>query len=87
MSAWGRTARRSGWAASRDLDLDVAVTWDEEVLVLDEEEFIAHSVELGYPSELQDQARKACGEVLSRVAGGVPPFDGRHVAVAAGWGV
>jgi hypothetical protein len=48
-----------------DLDLDVSVRPDGCATLLDEEEFVAHQAQYGYPRELSDQARRAAAEVMA----------------------
>lgn len=61
-----------------DLDLDVVV-WNEghegRVELVDEDEFDLHRIELDYPQELVEGARRAGGDVLSRAAAGAAPFS------------
>ena len=64
-----------------DLDLDVTVSWDGRMEVLDEDEFIAHAGAYGYPDSIQSQARAACLEVQSLLASNAGPFDGRHAVM------
>lgn len=61
-----------------DLDLDVVRRVDGSVFVDDEDEFAEHTVELGYPSDVVDAARRSCDAVLAAVSGWDAPFDGRH---------
>ncbi len=67
------------WSDSKvtmvDLDLDVARYLDGRVEVLDEEEFAAHQVELGYPSHIVDRARTTTAAVFLDVQARRPPFD------------
>lgn len=67
-----------------DLDLDVVVTWEGKVQVLDEDEFLEHAVSFGYPEDLQDQALKSCKEVQALLAEWAAPFDGQHLEMF-GW--
>jgi len=68
-----------------DLDLDVALTWEGEMVVLDEDEFAEHSVSLGYPASLIEHARQACQEVQDRIVTGASPFGGDHVGLTQEW--
>jgi hypothetical protein len=61
-----------------DLDLDVIRKVDDEVFVDDEDEFIEHQVELGYPGEVIAAATRACDWVRTAVTQRRPPFDGSH---------
>jgi uncharacterized protein len=60
-----------------DLDFDV-IAWTKAlgggVELVDEDEFEQHRVELDYPVDLQDNARRAAADVLARVRRGEPPF-------------
>lgn len=66
------------WEGARvrqiDLDLDVVRTIDGAVDVLDEDEFLAHQVQLGYPPDLVSQARTAADRVADMLRRGVEPF-------------
>jgi len=68
-----------------DLDLDVALTWEGEMVVLDEDEFAEHSVSLGYPPSVIDHALRACEEVQRRVISRAAPFGGEHARLAEEW--
>jgi protein associated with RNAse G/E len=61
-----------------DLDFDV-VAWTPtkggHVELVDEDEFEQHRVELDYPVELQDGARRAAADVFARVQRGEAPFN------------
>lgn len=57
-----------------DLDLDIMLRSDGSTLILDEDEFAAHQVELGYPGRLVDAARAATARVYLDVVNGVAPF-------------
>ena len=60
-----------------DLDFDV-IRWNAArgggVELVDEDEFEAHRVELGYPEDLQLSARKAAADVLGRTDRAEFPF-------------
>lgn len=56
-----------------DLDLDVALTWDGDVVVLDEDEFAERSP--GYPGDVVQAARLATAEVVRKLTGRQSPFD------------
>jgi uncharacterized protein len=58
-----------------DLDLDVVRTWDGDVELLDEDEFVEHSHRFGYPAEIIESARRSASELLVQVRERVPPFD------------
>ncbi|MBT8240848.1 MAG: DUF402 domain-containing protein, partial [Acidimicrobiia bacterium] len=53
-----------------DLDLDVAVSPDGEMSVLDEDEFADHQVRFGYPDELVIGAEAAAEYVRSAIEAG-----------------
>ena len=57
-----------------DLDLDVAMTWDGEVVVLDEDEFAERRG--GYPDDVVERALAATDEVVRAMAARAYPFDG-----------
>jgi protein associated with RNAse G/E len=59
---------------SIDLDLDVVRRWDGTVEVLDEDEFDEHRIELGYPAEVVELARRSCADVTAEISAGREPF-------------
>lgn len=64
-----------GWEVSTvDLDLDVILTRDGHLFVDDEDEFELHQVELGYPREVIELARRSCEWVHDALARGIEPF-------------
>jgi len=67
---------------SVDLDLDVVRRLDDTVFIDDEDEFVEHQVELGYPAEIIALAENACAEVARLVEKWEPPFD---EATHVGW--
>jgi uncharacterized protein len=73
------------WADGRvrqvDLDLDVVRGLDGSVQVLDEDEFVMHRAQLGYPAALVDGARAAADHAVDLLRRGVEPFGG----VACDW--
>lgn len=77
---------KNGEVSVVDLDLDVAMTWAGEVVVLDEAEFGENSARLGYPEQLIVEARRTCQDVRELLVAGAPPFDGRHLGLAEEWG-
>ncbi len=68
-----------------DLDLDV-VRWTAakggHVELLDDDEFEEHRIALGYPDQLQADARRAAADILDRVTRAEPPFT---LEAAAPW--
>jgi protein associated with RNAse G/E len=58
-----------------DLDLDVIWWTDQTPQVVDEDEFLDHSVRMGYPAEVIERARAAVDEVLSMIEARAFPFD------------
>jgi protein associated with RNAse G/E len=58
-----------------DLDLDVSWYTDDAPDVLDEDEFLAHSDTMRYPSDVIEQARAAVGDVLELIRQRAFPFD------------
>jgi len=67
---------------SVDLDLDVVRRTGGTAYVDDEDEFLEHTVTLGYSEELVDLARSTCEAVLASVRSGAAPYDG---ATSARW--
>lgn len=63
-----------GTAQMIDLDLDIRLNWDGTAVILDEDEFAAHQVELGYPDKLIDAARTTTARVYLDATNGVAPF-------------
>jgi len=61
---------------SIDLDLDVVQRWDGTVDLVDQDEFEAHQLELGYPPEIITLAEESAERVYAAVAAGHPPYDG-----------
>ena len=57
-----------------DLDLDVILMRDGSLVLDDEDEFDVHRVELGYPLDLVDLARRTADEVLAAIWDGAEPF-------------
>jgi predicted RNA-binding protein associated with RNAse of E/G family len=68
-----------------DLDFDIVV-WNAAkgggVVLVDEDEFEQHRVELDYPVDLQENARRAAADVFARAQRGDAAFA---VATAAPW--
>jgi protein associated with RNAse G/E len=58
-----------------DLDLDVLVFPDGRTKVVDEDEFLEHSVRMGYPPDVIEQARRAVDELVALAREGQFPFD------------
>lgn len=58
-----------------DLDLDVIVQTDFSYQILDADEFEDHARVFGYPREVQDSARAALSEIISRVESRQFPFN------------
>lgn len=64
-----------GWEVSTvDLDLDVVLTREGHLYVDDEDEFELHQVQLGYPGDVIDLARRSRDWVHAAIAGGIEPF-------------
>lgn len=67
------------WSEDRvtmvDLDFDVVRKRDGSVMLVDEDEFEAHSVAYGYPDELVELARSAAATVFDDVATPAEPFS------------
>jgi uncharacterized protein len=64
-----------------DLDLDVVRFRTGEVQLLDEDELRLHQVELDYPADIIELARRQADDVQARVTIGATPFDGERAAV------
>ena len=58
-----------------DLDLDVRVTADGHVEVLDEDEFLENGRRMGYPPDVIEEARHAVDELLKLARRGRFPFE------------
>jgi hypothetical protein len=58
-----------------DLDLDVIRRLDDSVVIDDEDEFVEHQKDFGYPDEIVALAETACAEVARLVEKCEPPFD------------
>jgi uncharacterized protein len=64
-----------------DLDLDVVRRrHDQQVLLLDEDEFAEHQVRYGYPAALISQAEQAAAWLLAAVSGFAEPFGSAYQA-------
>jgi hypothetical protein len=57
-----------------DLDLDVIRFQDDRIMLDDEDEFEAHRVSYGYPSDIVDAARTSAASILARVEARDEPF-------------
>jgi protein associated with RNAse G/E len=58
-----------------DLDLDVLrLRADEQVVLVDEDEFAEHQVRYGYPAEVIRAAERAAAWLQEAISGGVEPF-------------
>jgi uncharacterized protein len=68
-----------------DLDLDVALTWDGEIIGLDEDEFARNQTALDYPDHIVRQAIEAFGEVKHALADNSFPFDGTADPYTSSW--
>lgn len=65
--------------ALRFIDLDLDVIWRAatgEVVLDDEDEFLAHQSRFGYPPDLIDQTWRSSEHVRAMIARRVYPFDG-----------
>ena len=58
-----------------DLDLDVSWFVGDEPRVLDEDEFVAHSASMRYPTDVIERARAAVDQVLGLIGQRAFPFD------------
>ncbi|EWT03129.1 hypothetical protein N865_01525 [Intrasporangium oryzae NRRL B-24470] len=72
-----------------DLDLDVVLRREGHLFVDDEDEFAVHQVDLDYPPEIIELARRTSDVVYDAIASGVEPFatvgfDVLDAAVAGG---
>ncbi|MEN8237608.1 MAG: DUF402 domain-containing protein [Actinomycetota bacterium] len=59
-----------------DLDLDVVLTVDGDVKILDEDEFVEHQVLYGYPEEVRDAALVATERARKLLVSRSAPFNG-----------
>jgi hypothetical protein len=57
-----------------DLDLDVIVSAEGEPRVLDEDEFLENSAQMGYPTDIVERARRAADELVDLARRGDFPF-------------
>lgn len=57
-----------------DLDLDVIVTPDGLIKIIDADEFAEHQTTLGYPEHLIELAQTAADDAARRVNERIPPF-------------
>ncbi|HUC26154.1 MAG TPA: DUF402 domain-containing protein [Streptosporangiaceae bacterium] len=65
-----------------DLDLDVLrVRADQQVVVVDEDEFAAHQVRYGYPADVISEAERAAAWLLDAISAKTEPFG----AAFRGW--
>jgi protein associated with RNAse G/E len=65
-----------------DLDIDYRVHCDGRVERLDDDEYQAHRVSMGYPAALDAQVQGACAEIEACCSGQRYPFDhATHVAL------
>ena len=58
-----------------DLDIDVLVSKDFSVRILDEEEFKTNSIKFQYPNELIHKTYRSLNELLSLISQRAFPFD------------
>lgn len=64
-----------------DLDLDVCrIRANQEVQLLDEDEFAVHQVHYRYPQEVIDSAAKSAAWLYEAVAAGAEPFASEYQA-------
>jgi protein associated with RNAse G/E len=68
-----------------DLDLDVGLTWEDEVVRLDEDEFAERRTVLDYPDALCRQAVDAFDEMHKAVTLRTFPLDGSADAYLDAW--
>ncbi len=66
-----------------DLDLDILIYPDGRHLLLDEDEFAAHTTRFGYPADVVAATRQAAQDVLALARSGAAPFDGTLAAYHA----
>lgn len=78
MSTYVNIGTRPEWDGSRltqiDLDLDVIRLLDGTVEVIDEDEFEANRIALGYPAELVEAARAAAKRAVQLMRQEAEPF-------------
>jgi uncharacterized protein len=64
-----------------DLDLDVLrLRTDQQVLIVDEDEFAEHQVRYGYPAEVIRQAERTAAWLYQQISAGAEPFASRYRA-------
>jgi uncharacterized protein len=61
-----------------DLDLDVILMKEGHLVVDDEDEFVEHQVELGYPPEIVALAEASRDRIHRAIIEEQAPFDGSH---------
>lgn len=61
-----------------DLDLDVVLTWEGDVQLLDEDDFEVNRVARGYPGRIVAAASAAVAEVTDLLQSAKHPFDASH---------
>jgi protein associated with RNAse G/E len=69
-----RPARNGDIIEAVDLDLDVIRFRDGRVMLVDEDEFAEHQVQLGYPAEVIARAQATADDLLARVSTAAEPF-------------
>lgn len=63
-----------GTATTIDLDLDVVRSWRGEVQLIDQDEFLQHQEQLGYPEDVIQNAERSAAELLAAIERGDEPF-------------
>ena len=62
-----------------DLDLDVIrLRADQQVLLLDEDEFAEHQVRYGYPADVISEAEQAAAWLRHAISSGAEPFASQY---------
>ena len=68
-----------------DLDLDLALTWNDDVVLLDEEEFAHHRTAFNYPDPLVRQALDTFDEMRTALIQRAFPLDGTADPYLTAW--
>ncbi|MCB4207650.1 DUF402 domain-containing protein [Arthrobacter sp. UM1] len=70
---------------SFDMDLDVVASHTRGVFVDDEDEFLEHQRQFGYPASLVEAMEASAEAVSSAMLGNTPPFDNPSATVSSWW--
>jgi protein associated with RNAse G/E len=71
----------AGEVTMADLDLDVVKRRaDQQVLIVDQDEFAEHQVRYQYPPDVISEAERAAAWLLDQISSGAEPFASRYHA-------